>query len=145
MVELVVDDEMTVNEIAHTLKIGLSTDSTHLSCLTRAGVLMVTQRGTHRYYRARGPRIGRILKLIRKYCYIHGLECKPKGMGCAPLRRSLGLPRSPNWPTSLPNRLPRKNDGTNPYARTYHPLQSSSAPSRRSGGPTQRGESITDG
>jgi len=94
VVQLVVDEEMTVNEIAHTLKIGQSTASMHLSCLTRAGVLTVTQRGTHRYYRARGPRIGRILKLVRKYCDIHGLEGKPER---GPMRAASSLA----WLTAL--------------------------------------------
>lgn len=74
MVELLLNDEKTVNDIAATLGLLQSGTSQHLAVLTRAGVLSVEQRGASRCYRVRGPRVGRILSLIEEFCGVHGLE-----------------------------------------------------------------------
>ncbi|MFN8221458.1 MAG: metalloregulator ArsR/SmtB family transcription factor [Fimbriimonadales bacterium] len=74
IVELLLDGEMTVTEIVQRLGMPQPTVSNHLAALTRAGALLVEQRGTYRFFRPRGPRIGRMLKLIRQYCHAQGLE-----------------------------------------------------------------------
>lgn len=73
IVEFLADGEKTVNQIATQLAASQSGVSQHLAILTRAGVLMVEQRGVSRYYRIRGPRILRILELIEQFCEVHAL------------------------------------------------------------------------
>lgn len=73
IVELLVEGERTVGEVAGAMKIGQSGASQHLAQLARAGVLVVERRGTSRYYRVRGPRIGKILTLIEEFCHVHSL------------------------------------------------------------------------
>jgi DNA-binding transcriptional ArsR family regulator len=73
IVELLLEGEKTVNDIAATLGVLQSGTSQHLAILTRAGVLVVEQRGSSRYYRVRGPRVARILTLIEEFCTVHGL------------------------------------------------------------------------
>jgi DNA-binding transcriptional ArsR family regulator len=73
IVELLLDEEMNVNEISAALSLGQSATSQYLAALTRAGVLVVTQRGSSRYYRIRGPRIRQILSLIEEFCHVHEL------------------------------------------------------------------------
>ena len=75
--ELLSTGERTVNEIATELRLGQSGTSQHLAILTRAGVLVVEQRGVSRYYRVRGPRIPRILDLIVEFCQTHELYGMP--------------------------------------------------------------------
>jgi len=72
-VELLLDGERTVNDIASTLGTLQSSASQHLAILMRAGVLAVDERGVSRFYRVRGPRIARILVLIEEFCQIHDL------------------------------------------------------------------------
>lgn len=67
------EKEMSVNEICAALSLGQSATSQNLATLTRAGVLVVEQRGASRLYRIRGPRIQRILVLIEEFCTIHDL------------------------------------------------------------------------
>jgi len=64
---------MSVNDISAALSLGQSATSQHLANLTRAGILVVEQKGVSRVYRVRGPRIGRILALIEEFCHIHSL------------------------------------------------------------------------
>lgn len=73
IVELLGKGEMNVNEIAAALSFGQSATSQYLATLTRAGVLVVSQKGSSRYYRIRGPRIARILTLIEEFCQVHEL------------------------------------------------------------------------
>jgi DNA-binding transcriptional ArsR family regulator len=73
IVELLLSQEKTVNEIATTLGVLQSGTSQHLAVLTRAGVLVVEQRGASRFYRVRGPRVARILALIEEFCTVHNL------------------------------------------------------------------------
>lgn len=73
IVELLCEGERTVGEVAAEMKIGQSGASQHLAQLARAGVLAVERRGTSRYYRVRGPRIGKILTLIEEFCHVHSL------------------------------------------------------------------------
>jgi len=73
IVELLLEGERTVNEIAAALELPQSGTSQHLAVLTRAGVLAAQPRGTARLYRVRGPRIGRILALIEEFCAVHSL------------------------------------------------------------------------
>jgi len=74
IVELLVAQPRSVNEIAAQLKIGQSGASQHLAILLRAGLLVVHPSGTSRVYAVRGPRIGQILGLIEEFCDRHGLE-----------------------------------------------------------------------
>jgi ArsR family transcriptional regulator len=74
IVELLQDGEKTVGDIAATLGLMQSGTSQHLAILARAGVLSVDQRGSLRFYRLRGPRVGRILALIEEFCSVHSLE-----------------------------------------------------------------------
>jgi DNA-binding transcriptional ArsR family regulator len=67
------EEEMSVNEICATLSLGQSATSQNLATLTRAGILVVEQRGASRLYRIRGPRIRRILLLIEEFCTVHDL------------------------------------------------------------------------
>jgi ArsR family transcriptional regulator, virulence genes transcriptional regulator len=73
IVELLLEGERSVNEIAAALSLQQSSTSQHLAVLTRAGVLVVEQRGAMRCYRIRGPRIGRIMALIEEFCTVHSL------------------------------------------------------------------------
>ncbi len=74
VVELLMKDgQRSVNEIAAALNVGQSSASQYLGQLTRAGVLVVEQRGSARLYRIRGPRIVRILELIEEFCQVHHL------------------------------------------------------------------------
>lgn len=77
MVELLLEGEMSVGDIASALDLAQSSASQHLAALLRAGVLDVTPRGTSRMYHLRGPRIARILELIREFCEVQGLRGEP--------------------------------------------------------------------
>jgi ArsR family transcriptional regulator len=81
IVELLGDDELSVNQISNALELPQSNTSQHLSALHRSGVLDVSPRGTSRMYRVRGPRIRRILCLIEQFCEVQGLMGKPVGEG----------------------------------------------------------------
>ena|SRR5260370_20402444 len=73
IVELLCDQEMSVNQICDALSLNQSATSQNLATLTRAGILKVEQQGASRIYRIRGPRIPRILALIEEFCQIHEL------------------------------------------------------------------------
>ena len=76
--ELLCHTEMSVNEICAALSLGQSATSQNLATLTRAGVLVVEQKGANRIYRVRGPRIARILALIEEFCTVHELYGIPE-------------------------------------------------------------------
>lgn len=73
IVEHLAQGEMTVNEVAAMLGVHQTSASQHLAVLTRAGILAVERRGTSRFYRLRGPRVGRVVGLIDEFCQVHGL------------------------------------------------------------------------
>jgi DNA-binding transcriptional ArsR family regulator len=73
IVELLMEGEQSVNEIAKSLNITQSGTSQHLAILTRAGILVAEPRRATRMYRIRGPRISRILDLITEFCEVHHL------------------------------------------------------------------------
>lgn len=73
IVELLLHEGRTVNEIATTVGASQSGTSQHLAILSRAGVLAMQQRGSTRTYRVRGPRIEAILRLIEEFCRVHAL------------------------------------------------------------------------
>ncbi len=75
--ELLIEREMSVGEVSTALDIGQSSVSQHLAALLRTGVLNVTPRGTTRLYHVRGPRIGKLLELIREFCEVQGLKGEP--------------------------------------------------------------------
>ncbi len=77
IVELLHDKEMSVGDIASALGIAQSSASQHLAALLRTGVLTVIPRGTSRRYHVRGPRIAKILELIREFCDVQGLKGEP--------------------------------------------------------------------
>ncbi len=77
IVELLQKREMSVGEISAGLDLAQSSASQHLAALLRAGVLNVTPRGTSRMYGVRGPRILKILELIREFCDVQGLKGEP--------------------------------------------------------------------
>lgn len=77
IVELLSEEELSVGEISSRLGLGQSSASQHLAALLRSGVLTVTQRGTCRLYRVRGPRIPKILALITEFCEVQGLSGTP--------------------------------------------------------------------
>lgn len=68
---------MTVGEIPLALDLAQSSASQHLATILRSGVLDVTPRGTSRHYRVRGPRIAKILVLIKDFCEVQGLKGEP--------------------------------------------------------------------
>ncbi|GAB4458468.1 MAG: hypothetical protein OHK0029_19730 [Armatimonadaceae bacterium] len=70
---LIRDGEKTVTEIADALHLLQSGASQHLAILSRAGILVVEQRGVARYYRVRGPRIRAMLELADEFSRVHGL------------------------------------------------------------------------
>lgn len=69
---------MSVNDICAALDLGQSATSQNLAMLMQAGVLVADQKGTSRFYRVRGPRIGRILVLIEEFCHVHSLYGAPE-------------------------------------------------------------------
>ena len=73
IVELLMEGERSVGDVATAVGIGQSGASQHLSHLARAGVIVATRRGSSRVYRFRGPRIRQIMTLIEEFCQIHGL------------------------------------------------------------------------
>ncbi len=73
ILELLLDGERTVNDVAATLGLQQTTASQHLRVLTSAGILAVEQRRSSRYYRLRGPRVPRVMGLIEEFCQVHGL------------------------------------------------------------------------
>ncbi len=76
--ELLCRNEMSVNDICAALSLGQSATSQNLATLTRAGILVVVQRGSTRIYKVRGPRIARILSLIEEFCQVHDLYGFPE-------------------------------------------------------------------
>lgn len=77
MVELLNKDEMSVGGVSAALDLAQSSASQHLAALLRSGVLDVTPRGTSRLYKVRGPRIAKILELIKEFCEVQGLKGEP--------------------------------------------------------------------
>lgn len=77
IVELLLEKELSVGDICSSLELPQSNASQHLAALLRTGVLAVTPRGTSRMYRIRGPRITKILELIREFCDVQGLKGEP--------------------------------------------------------------------
>lgn len=77
IVELLAEEAKSVGDIAHTMQLPQSNVSQHLAALLRSGVLNVTPKGTSRLYQVRGPRILRILDLIKEFCEIQGLKGEP--------------------------------------------------------------------
>ena len=72
--ELLCKQERSVGEVSSVLGLRQSATSQYLAELTRSGVLCVVNKGSHRIYRVRGPRIARILMLTEEYCRIHNLH-----------------------------------------------------------------------
>lgn len=77
MVEILIKQEMSVGEISVALDLAQSSASQHLAALLRAGVLDVTPIKTSRLYRVRGPRIAKIIELIKEFCDVQGLKGEP--------------------------------------------------------------------
>ena len=73
IVELLLQGERSVGDVATAVGIGQSGASQHLSHLARAGVIVATRKGATRLYRVRGPRITQIMTTIEEFCQIHGL------------------------------------------------------------------------
>ncbi len=67
IVELLTQQEHTVNEIAEALGLLQPNTSQHLAILSRAGVVKATRDGAARSYGLRGPRIARILRLANEF------------------------------------------------------------------------------
>lgn len=78
IIELLCHTEMSVNEICAALSLRQSATSQNLAILTRAGLLVVEQKGAARNYRVRGPRIAHILALIEEFCQVHELYGIPE-------------------------------------------------------------------
>jgi DNA-binding transcriptional ArsR family regulator len=74
IIEFLMESGRSVNEIAAGVQISQSSASQHLMSLTRAGVLVVEQKGATRLYRIRGPRIVLVLALFEEFCTIHRLS-----------------------------------------------------------------------
>lgn len=73
IVELLISQSRTVNEIAADIGLSQSGTSQHLAILTRAGILKVEQHGNSRIYTVRGPRVEKIVRLIDEFCEVHSL------------------------------------------------------------------------
>jgi DNA-binding transcriptional ArsR family regulator len=73
IVELLLEGERSVGDVAAAVAIGQSGASQHLAHLARAGVIVATRRGSTRLYRVRGPRIRQIMATIEEFCRVHGL------------------------------------------------------------------------
>jgi DNA-binding transcriptional ArsR family regulator len=71
IVDLLIERECTVNEVAQRLGIQQPNASLNLATLHRAGILKVTAKGAHRCYAVRGPRIERILSLASEFRDVH--------------------------------------------------------------------------
>lgn len=68
MVELLLDGERSVNDIASELHLHQSGASQHLAVLTRAGILAVEPRGAVRLYKIREPQIRAVLETTAQFC-----------------------------------------------------------------------------
>lgn len=77
ILQLLFDQELNVGNIATELGIGQTSASQHLAVLLRAGILVVVQKGTSRYYKVRGPRVKQIVDTLLEFCQIHGLSGVP--------------------------------------------------------------------
>ncbi len=73
IVELLISQSRTVNEIASEIGLSQSGTSQHLAILHRAGILKVEQNGNTRRYIVRGPRVEKIVQLIVEFCEVHSL------------------------------------------------------------------------
>lgn len=78
IVELLMAEPLSVNEICKRLQIGQSATSQNLAVLVRSGILACEPHGNLRVYKVRGPRIGRILTMIEEFCAIHSLYGDPE-------------------------------------------------------------------
>jgi DNA-binding transcriptional ArsR family regulator len=78
IVELLIAEPLSVNEICKRLNIGQSATSQNLAVLVRSGLLECEPHGNMRVYKVRGPRIGNIITMIEEFCTIHSLYGEPE-------------------------------------------------------------------
>ena len=78
IVELLIVEPLSVNEICKRLGLGQSATSQNLAVLVRSGLLACEPHGNLRVYKVRGPRIGRIITMIEEFCAIHSLYGDPE-------------------------------------------------------------------
>jgi DNA-binding transcriptional ArsR family regulator len=71
IVRALADREMTVGEIAQSVRLSQPNVSQHLAVLIRAGVLTVRSAGAIHCHSLRGPRIAKILALVNEFRQIH--------------------------------------------------------------------------
>ena len=68
MVELLLEGERSVNDIAEELHLHQSGASQHLAILTRAGILTVEPKGAVRLYKIRAPHIKEVIETTTDFC-----------------------------------------------------------------------------
>ncbi len=71
IVELLTEQERTVNDVAESLGLLQPNASQHLAILHRIGVVKVVRDGAQRCYSLRGPRIPQILRLVNEFRSLH--------------------------------------------------------------------------
>lgn len=71
ILEVLMQEPASVNEIAEKVGLKQSMASQHLSALSRAGVVVKRPNGNIRIYSLRGPRITQILKLVEEFYEVH--------------------------------------------------------------------------
>jgi len=78
MLDLLAQQPLSVGALASSLGLAQSTASQHLAALLRVGALRVEPQGTTRLYHVRGPRLARMLDLMREFCEVQGLMGEPE-------------------------------------------------------------------
>jgi rhodanese-related sulfurtransferase/predicted transcriptional regulator len=74
LLDLIAQGERTVDSLARTAGLGLTSASAHLQALKRAGLVTARRDGTRIYYRLAGDDVARLYRLVRQVAQRHVAE-----------------------------------------------------------------------